>query len=66
LGTHRKLKNEELGATHRIQEVRAAVVDLLRVLRLGDPVVSARQLADQDSRVRLPALRGLVSPIKPN
>ncbi|HEX8935457.1 MAG TPA: hypothetical protein VF788_14950 [Pseudonocardiaceae bacterium] len=46
--------------------MRAAVVDLLRVLRLGDPVVSARQLADQDSRVRLPALRGLVSPIKPN
>jgi hypothetical protein len=38
-------------------------VDLLRV---RDPVVSARQLADQDSRVRLPALRGLVSSIKPN
>jgi succinate dehydrogenase/fumarate reductase flavoprotein subunit/HEAT repeat protein len=42
-------------------EVRAAVVDLLRVLRLGDPAVFRTALADRDSRVRLPAVRGLVS-----
>lgn len=42
-------------------EVRAAVVDLLRVLGLGDPVVFCTALADRDSRVRLPAVRGLVS-----
>ncbi len=42
-------------------QVRATVVDLLRALRLGDPVVFGTTLADQDSRVRLQAVCGLVS-----
>jgi HEAT repeat protein len=36
-------------------------VDLLRVLRLGDPAVFRTALVDHDSRVRLPAVHGLVS-----
>ncbi|HEX6405407.1 MAG TPA: fumarate reductase/succinate dehydrogenase flavoprotein subunit [Pseudonocardiaceae bacterium] len=42
-------------------EVRATVVDLLRVLRLGDPAMFRTALADPDSRVRLNGVRGLVS-----
>ncbi|GII75338.1 fumarate reductase/succinate dehydrogenase flavoprotein-like FrdA [Sphaerisporangium rufum] len=41
--------------------VRAAVLDVLRALRLGDPEVFAGALADPDPGVRVEAVRGLVS-----
>jgi succinate dehydrogenase/fumarate reductase flavoprotein subunit/HEAT repeat protein len=41
--------------------VRAAVLDVLRQLRLGDLATCTAALADSDRRVRLEAIRGLVS-----
>jgi HEAT repeat protein len=41
--------------------VRAAVVDVLRALRLGDSTFFQEAYADDDSAVRLQAVRGLVS-----
>ncbi|RGA00966.1 fumarate reductase/succinate dehydrogenase flavoprotein subunit [Microbispora triticiradicis] len=41
--------------------VRAAVLDVLRALRLGDAGVFGAALTDPDSRVRIEAVRGLVS-----
>ncbi|MEV4302652.1 fumarate reductase/succinate dehydrogenase flavoprotein subunit [Nonomuraea sp. NPDC049624] len=41
--------------------VRAAVLDVLRALRLGGTPVFAAALADGDHRVRIAAVRGLVS-----
>jgi succinate dehydrogenase/fumarate reductase flavoprotein subunit/HEAT repeat protein len=41
--------------------VRAAILDVLRQLRLADPVTFTAALADTDRRVRLEAVRGLVS-----
>ncbi|MEW9527761.1 fumarate reductase/succinate dehydrogenase flavoprotein subunit [Microbispora sp. NPDC049125] len=41
--------------------VRAAALDTLRALRLGDAEVFERALADEDARVRIEAVRGLVS-----
>ncbi|MFD0686846.1 fumarate reductase/succinate dehydrogenase flavoprotein subunit [Actinomadura fibrosa] len=42
-------------------QVRAAVLDVLRALRLGDPGTFTAALADGDHRVRLQAVRGLVA-----
>ncbi|MWA01179.1 fumarate reductase/succinate dehydrogenase flavoprotein subunit [Actinomadura sp. LD22] len=42
-------------------QVRAAVLDVLRALRLGGPDVFAGALGDPDHRVRLQAVRGLVA-----
>ncbi|TDD22048.1 fumarate reductase/succinate dehydrogenase flavoprotein subunit [Actinomadura sp. KC06] len=41
--------------------VRAAVLDVLRALRLGSPAVFGDALGDADHRVRLQAVRGLVA-----
>lgn len=41
--------------------VRAAVLDVLRALRLGDAHLFGTALPDPDSRVRIEAVRGLVS-----
>ncbi|MFF8882567.1 fumarate reductase/succinate dehydrogenase flavoprotein subunit [Streptomyces flaveolus] len=41
--------------------VRATALDLLRVLRLGDPGTFAGALGDPDTSVRIEAVRGLVS-----
>ncbi|GLZ10432.1 fumarate reductase/succinate dehydrogenase flavoprotein-like FrdA [Actinomadura sp. NBRC 104425] len=41
--------------------VRAAVLDVLRALRLGDTALFAAALRDGDHRVRLQAVRGLVA-----
>jgi succinate dehydrogenase/fumarate reductase flavoprotein subunit/HEAT repeat protein len=41
--------------------VRAAVLDVLRALRLGDRAIFAAALDDTDHRVRIQAVRGLVS-----
>ncbi|WP_250903910.1 fumarate reductase/succinate dehydrogenase flavoprotein subunit [Actinomadura sp. NEAU-AAG7] len=42
-------------------QVRAAVLDVLRALRLGSPEVFGDALGDPDHRVRLQAVRGLVA-----
>ncbi|MBE3012034.1 fumarate reductase/succinate dehydrogenase flavoprotein subunit [Microbispora sp. NEAU-D428] len=41
--------------------VRAAVLDVLRALRLGDAALFEAALADADTRVRIEAVRGLVA-----
>ncbi|MBP2707728.1 fumarate reductase/succinate dehydrogenase flavoprotein subunit [Microbispora sp. RL4-1S] len=41
--------------------VRAAVLDLLRALRLGDAGLFEAALADPDTRVRIEAVRGLIA-----
>ncbi|MEU6413300.1 fumarate reductase/succinate dehydrogenase flavoprotein subunit [Microbispora sp. NPDC046933] len=41
--------------------VRAAVLDVLRALRLGDAALFETALADADTRVRIEAVRGLVA-----
>lgn len=41
--------------------VRAAALDVLRALRLGDPALYAASLADADVEVRIQAVRALVS-----
>lgn len=48
-------------AANRDAIVRAAVLDVLRALRLGGPATFAAALADADHRVRLQAVRGLVA-----
>uniref|UniRef100_UPI0008303AAC fumarate reductase/succinate dehydrogenase flavoprotein subunit n=1 Tax=Actinomadura kijaniata TaxID=46161 RepID=UPI0008303AAC len=42
-------------------QVRGAVLDVLRALRLGDPETFAAALGDDDHRVRIQAVRGLVA-----
>ena len=43
------------------QQARAAVLDVLRALKLGDASTYEHGLADPDARVRIQAVRGLVS-----
>ncbi|MDX6742219.1 fumarate reductase/succinate dehydrogenase flavoprotein subunit [Actinocorallia sp. A-T 12471] len=50
-----------LRAEHADPVARAACLDVLRALRLGDIAHFTRALADPDQRVRLQAVRGLVS-----
>ncbi|GAB2841465.1 hypothetical protein GCM10022221_45890 [Actinocorallia aurea] len=50
-----------LCAPHADPVARAACLDVLRALRLGDPGLFQDALTDQDQRVRLQAVRGLVS-----
>ncbi|ROO85352.1 succinate dehydrogenase/fumarate reductase flavoprotein subunit [Actinocorallia herbida] len=50
-----------LRAPHADPVARAACLDVLRALRLGDTALFADALADPDQRVRLQAVRGLVS-----
>ncbi|GAA0943928.1 fumarate reductase/succinate dehydrogenase flavoprotein subunit [Actinocorallia libanotica] len=52
---------EALTRHHSDPVVRAATLDVLRALRLGDTALFGGALQDDDHRVRLQAVRGLVS-----
>ncbi|WP_026303181.1 fumarate reductase/succinate dehydrogenase flavoprotein subunit [Jongsikchunia kroppenstedtii] len=54
-----RLLTDAAGAPDPI--VRATVVDLLRALKVGDTAVFSTAAADSDHRVRIAAIRGLVS-----